>query len=497
MRFDIGGLLLALALVLVLPARGALPPAVRDALGAAGIPEEAMGAIVMRATDGAVMLAHRPEAAMQPASTLKLLTSIAALETLGPQHRTRTRLLAAGEVVGGVLRGDLVLQGGGDPDLDWQAFERMLRSLRMQGVKEIGGDLVLDLSAFRPARFDVGLAPFDEAPEFRYNVIPDALFLNGYLVDLALVSRGNAVAVQASPPLAGVTFAPQFALVDRACDDWEDGWKLPTVTSGTRGGITVRLHGEFPRDCEASTAIAVLDRVVYADRLFRALWSRLGGKFRGRTREGAAPPAARLAAEHVSRPLSEVVRDINKRSDNPVTRLVYLALGETAGEPGATTFERAERAVRSWLASRGIDASGLTLDNGSGLSRVERIRPEQLAAVLRAAARSRWAPEFLASLPIVAVDGAMRKRLAESPAAGRARIKTGTLRDVSAVAGYVDDASGTTHVVVAMINHEAANRRVARPILDTLLDWVARQGSGRAASEQAPHPPGSLIGIRR
>ena len=463
-----------LAFSTALAAHAELPPPVRAGLAAAGIPEDAIAVYVARLSDGAPLLMHREKQAMQPGSTIKVLTSYVALDTLGPAYQARTRLRTSGEVVDGVLRGDLVLQGGGDVDLDWQSFERMLGKLRLQGVREIQGDFVLDLSTFRPGRTDVGLPPFDEAPEFRYNLIPDALLLNSYLVQLDLASRGDTVSVRSVPPLAGVSFVSEFTLVDRACDDWEDGWKIPTVTQA-RNGITVRLRGEYPRECMASTAISVLDRFVYSDRLFRALWGSFGGKFRGKTREGTAPEDSRVLAAHLSRPLSEIIRDINKRSDNPITRVMFLTLGSQASANGGmTTGESADRAMRAWLASKGIDTEGLVLDNGSGLSRTERIRPDQLAAVLRIGARSPWAPEFLASLPIVALDGTMRTRLKDSAAARRARIKTGTLRDVSAVAGYVEDSKGTSHVVVAMINHELANRRVARPILDALLDWVAR-----------------------
>ena len=458
----------------VFPARAELPGPVRAALAAAGLPEDAIGVFVARVSDGVPVLAHRERQAMQPASTIKLVTSLVALETLGPAYRARTRLRSNAPVVDGVLRGDLVLQGGGDVDLDWQSFERMLAALRLRGIREIQGDLVLDFSTFRPGRTDIGLAPFDESPEFRYNVIPDALLLNSYLVDLDIASRDGKVAIRSVPPLAGVSFVSEFELVDYPCDDWEDGWKLPAVTEA-RGRITVRLQGKYPRDCMASTSISVLDRAVYVDRLFRSLWTSLGGRFRGRSREGSTPADARILAQHASRTLAEIVRDINKRSDNPITRVVYLTLGAKAGNGAASTADGADRVVRDWLAARGIDPEGLLLDNGSGLSRTERIRPDQLAGVLRAGIRSRWSPEFLASMPIVAVDGTMRSRLPGSPAAQQARIKTGTLRDVSAVAGYVDDARGTPHVVVAMINHERADRLVARPILDVLLDWVARR----------------------
>lgn len=461
----------------ILPAAADLPRVVLDRLRGTGIPEDAVGVVVQRVSDGRVILTHGAEQPMQPASTLKLLTSLAALETLGPDHRGITELLTRGHPVDGVLNEDLVLRGGADVDFDWRSFEHMLRLAQMQGIREIRADLVLDRGLFRPPRTDVGIPPFDEAPEFRYNVIPDAMLVNTNLLHLDLVSNAGEVRVAMTPVLEGVTVQADFTLVDRACTDWEDGWIAPEAKQGLAGAIRVRLHGEFPRNCTAETAVNVIDRRVFVDRLFKATWKRLGGVFRGRTREGTAAIDARLIAEHRSRPLGEVMRDVNKSSDNPNTRLLFLTLGAriSLGSP-LPTAQLAEREVRAWLRRKGIDPEGLVLENGSGLSRKERIRPSQLAAVLKAALASPWAPEFIASLPIVAVDGGMRTRLQGSSAAGRARLKTGTLRDVSAVAGFVADEAGENFIVVAMINHEAANRRAARPALDALVDWVASRG---------------------
>jgi serine-type D-Ala-D-Ala carboxypeptidase/endopeptidase (penicillin-binding protein 4) len=452
-----------------------LPAPVLERLHDAGLPADAMAVVVQRLSDGALRVSHRADASMQPASTMKLVTSMVALESLGPAYRGRTELRVAGTVSGEVLRGDVVLRGLADVDLDWPSLQRMLQQLRLRGVREIRGDLLLDFTLFRPARTDIGAAPFDESPEFRYNVIPDALSLNSNLVQLELASDSERTRVAMSPSLDNVSVVSDMKVVERACEDWEDGWIHPEYREHVNGAVQIRLLGEFPRDCAATTAVNVLDRVLFADRLFRAAWMGLGGTITGRTREAQTPAGAALFAEHRSRPLAEVTRDINKRSDNPTTRIVYLAMGALADCAACdSTARRAEQEVRAWFARRGIVDDGMVLDNGSGLSRVERIRPTQLAAVLKAASLSPWAPEFFASLPIVAVDGGMTRRLRESPAAGRARLKTGTLRNVSAVAGYVEDAAGESHIVVAMINHELATRQVARPILDALVDWVAR-----------------------
>ncbi len=473
----------------VRPVAVGLPASVLSMLATANIPTDAVGAVVIRAADGATILAHRPEASMQPASTLKTLTSIVGLEKLGPTYRGRTELRSGGELVsvGGngdlTLRGDLVLRGLGNPDFDWEAFQRMLQTLRHKGISEITGDLVLDRQWFQPSRPDLGVPPFDETPEFRYNVIPDALLLNSNLLQLDFESGDQektlGMRVGVTPKLENVSVVSNMKFIERACDKWEDGWILPTVSRSDDGSIRVELHGEFPKKCSASTSINVLDRVDFADRLFRSLWRNLGGTFNGKVRESmvgdASPIGMRLLAQHQSRTLAEVTRDINKRSDNPMTRLLYLSLGaQSPAKNAITTAARADMAVRLWLNQHGIDDAGLVLDNGSGLSRSERIRPAQLAAVLKAAYQSDWSPEFMASLPIVAIDGGMRNRLRDSPAAGHARIKTGSLRDVAAVAGFVPDANNEICIVVVMINHPLATGAVTRPILDSLLDWVAR-----------------------
>jgi D-alanyl-D-alanine carboxypeptidase/D-alanyl-D-alanine-endopeptidase (penicillin-binding protein 4) len=459
-------------------AHGELPTAMAQALRASGLPQDAIAIVVQRASDGATILSHNAERPMQPASTLKPLIALVALETLGPDFRARSEILADGEIAGSVLRGNLVLRGRGDVDLDWRALERMLSLVRLKGIREIRGDVVLDRTFFAPARTDVGRPPFDETPEFRYNFIPDALSLNMNLVELQMVSDGTRVRVASSPELDGVRFVPEFGLVERECADWEDGWTLPGVETDRRGGITVRLRGEFPRDCTASTEINVIDRDAFAEKLFRSLWKRLGGSLQGRVREGTTSAGATVLAVHRSRHLAELLRDINKNSDNPVTRVVYLAIGAASkSDASVPTSERAESEVRGWLARNGIGQEGLVLENGSGLSRLERIRPVQLAAVMRAALRSEWSAEFMSSLPVAGVDGGMRTRLTQSVAARRARIKTGTLRNASAVAGFVTDTRGETYVVVAMINDDAARKEIARPVLDVLVDWVAARGS--------------------
>ena len=477
-------LALAAALLSCLPARAQLPEPVARLLAENGMTPNAVSALVLRGDQ--VLVSHLAERPMQPASTMKLVTTLVGLEHLGPVFRGRTELLTNADVKGDVLKGDLVLRGGADADLSGEVLENMLRALHNAGIHRIEGNLVLDRSLFNPARGDIGLPPFDESPDAYYNVIPDALLVNKNMLQIDMRSTDKRMQLDMQPALSGVTIASNMKLVDADCATWEDGWKLPQVVH-TDGKIKVVLEGTYPKNCAKTNSINVLERDAYIDGLFRLKWKQLGGKLNGKTLAGTAPLDARLLAEHRARALPEVVRDTNKPSDNALARTLFLSLGALEADPllgsrplpvvsDQTTYFRADATVRNWMRAHGIDDSGLVIENGSGLSRIERISPLQMGGLLRAGLRSNWAPEFLASMPIAATDGTMRRRLNGSPAAGRARLKTGTLRNVVAVAGYVPDATGVQNVVVAMVNDELAGEGRGRAVVDALVDWVAKSG---------------------
>jgi len=485
MTHALPALILALTASVVMaapPRSDPLPAPVAAALARAGIPEDALAAVALPlATRWARPWQFRASQPMQPGSTMKLVTTVVALDRLGPNHRSRTELLAAGPIDGEVLAGDLVLKGGADPEFGLPALWQMLFELRQRGVREIAGDVVLDRSLFRPARIDIGMPPFDESPEWPYNMVPDALMLSGNLMGLALASNGNGVQARLSPPLEGVEVdASAMALTDTPCAHWDDDWRPAAIDATPGAGFRIGLRGDFPRRCEARAELQLLDRDVIAERQVRAVWISLGGSWRrapGGVREGRTPVDATPIASHESRPWGEVMRSMNKASDNAHARLLFLQLGLAAmtRDPSTPTLELARREVERWFDEQGIDRSGLVLDNGSGLSRSERIAPRTLALMLKAAYAGRLAPELLISLPVAGVDGAMRQRLKGTPAEGWARLKTGKLKNVTALAGYVRDSRGDTWAVVAMVNHEQAAQ--ATPALDALVDWVARSGA--------------------
>ncbi|MBC7918403.1 MAG: D-alanyl-D-alanine carboxypeptidase/D-alanyl-D-alanine-endopeptidase [Rhodoferax sp.] len=458
-------------------AQSALPQPVVQALQETGFDAAHLSALVVPALGGAPKLAHLESRPMSPASTMKLVTTLVALEELGPTYRWTTRLLAEKPIHGSTLKGPLYLQGQGDPNFTWDAMRDMLRNLRDQGVRRLQGDLVLDRHYFRPARPDAAVPDFDESPQAYYNVIPDALLLNGSLLSLALHSDGKQTTIRTGPDLAGARVRAKIELDDSACEKWDDDLIKASAQLTDKAGLELTIAGSFPRNCKSDTQLNVLDRNDYIARFVRTYWKEIGGSWTGAVRDGVAPADAKLLVTHRSDTLATVVRLINKPSDNAMTRSVFMTLGEQRppeARAGSSTQSGA-LAIRAWFARKGLSDAGLVLDNGSGLSRIERISAQQMAGLLQAGARSPWYAEFASSLPIVGTDGTMRRRLKDVVAPGRARIKTGTLRDTTAIAGYVRDPQDREWVVVAFVNADNAVR--SRPVLDALIHWVASEPS--------------------
>ena len=470
---------LGLCLALACQAQATLPDEVRAVLQAASVPETSISALVLPAGGGIPRLAHLEAQPRSPASTMKLVTTLVALEELGPNFRWNTQLFmsspqGSGTPRWGMLRGTLYLQGGGDPNFTWDSLRHMLRSLRAQGVRHIRGDWVLDRNYFKPARPDLGVPPFDETPTAYYNVIPDALLLGSNMLNLTLESDARTTNVIVSPPLQGLRVVAMKPLDDTDCKQWDDDTLTATQEPKAGGRMLLRLAGPYPKNCKSSTALNVMDRNVYIEQFVRSFWSELGGTWQGKLLDGSTPPDARLLVAHPSDTLGNIVKLINKPSDNAMTRSLFMTLGEmrkTSPRLEKST-DNAVVVVNDWFDRKGIVRSGLVLDNGSGLSRSERISAAQMAGLLQVGLQSHWYPEFAASLPIAGLDGTMRRRFKDSPLVGKIRIKTGTLRDTAAVAGYVRDVQGKDWVVVAFINDD--NSKLGRPALDALMEWVAR-----------------------
>lgn len=457
--------LLAGAQVALASAPG-LPGEVEAALTRARLPHDALAVLVVDAQDGQApaRLAHRAQVPVNPASVMKLVTTFAALEQLGPAYTWSTLVYVDGRVQAGTLRGNVHIQGLGDPKLVMERLWLLLRRLQAQGVQSIAGDIVLDRSAFDVPDQDPGR--FDGEPLRPYNAAPDALLLNFKSVVLSFLPdpAAGVARVQYDPPLAGVQRQTTVALAQGGeCGDWRTALRAE-LSDPAR----VVFQGAYPASCgERAWPVAHADPRGFAARAIEGMWRELGGQLAGRVREGRVPAGLRPAFNLASPTLAEVVRDVNKHSNNVMAQHVFLTLA--LQKNGVATFDGAREVLRQWWRTRLGDAAAPVVENGAGLSREERITAQALGRMLQVAWASPVMPELVASLPIAGVDGTLRRSQSR---AGAAHLKTGSLRDVMAVAGYVHAVSGRRYVLVAVLNHPGAG--AARPVLDALIDWTAR-----------------------
>jgi len=512
-----------------------LPPAVLDALQQAHIPLDSIG-LEVREVDGMTRRAQAsgagipsqrllPQSAgsasnvseahtrkplisinamqpMNPASTMKLLTTYAALDILGPAYTWKTEAYLDGALKDGVLQGNLILKGYGDPKFTIEQFWLWLGELRARGLREIRGDLVLDRSFFELPAHDP--AAFDNDPVRAYNVGPDALLLNFNTLHLRYLPDGNTLRIISEPPLEGIKLdnqlTPQTATHPSKwdCDKWDDAIHVQP------DGDSIILQGGYSSECgEREQNLSVMPHARYMEAVFRALWQELGGTLRGKLREDTVSSNAQLFATHLSDPLSTVIRDINKFSNNVMARQLFLTLGAATAIPSPlarlpqdrpqgerpaahslpvkisgewsmfTNLARSTQAMRDWLQKQQLNFPELVLENGAGLSRTERISPHNMASLLQSAANHPFSAELQASLPILGVDGSVKKRLKESSAASHAHLKTGTLEGVKTIAGYVRSKNGKEWIVVFFINH--ANAKHGQDAQDALIEWVQGQ----------------------
>jgi D-alanyl-D-alanine carboxypeptidase/D-alanyl-D-alanine-endopeptidase (penicillin-binding protein 4) len=466
--------LLGLAAAGTAPASDALPAEVVAALQRARIPIEALSVLVQEAGGTRTLLQHQPQLPLNPASVIKLLTTAAALDQLGPAWTWSTPVWLHGKLDGGVLDGNVHIKGSGDPKLVYERVWLLLRRVMQLGVRELRGDFVLDASAFAPP--DGAAADFDGQGQRAYNVRASALLLN-YHAQVYTFSPDPAAGVArvaSEPPLAGLAVDRSVPLSNGPCDDWAARLKASFTPARTR------FAGSYALACgEQSWPLADASPETFNRRLVEGLWREMGGKLTGSVREGPAPVDARPTFEQRSPPLIEVVREINKFSNNVMAQQLFLtlALQRNPGQPA--TPEAAREGLRRWVVERLGEVPGegaLVIPNGSGLARETRISAQLLARVLQYAWASPWMSELMSSLPIAGVDGTLRRARAGT---GRAHLKTGSLRDASSRAGWVSAGDGRRYVLVATINHPNAGIAATRPVFDALLEWVLERGAAQ------------------
>ncbi|MDH3417903.1 MAG: D-alanyl-D-alanine carboxypeptidase/D-alanyl-D-alanine-endopeptidase [Gammaproteobacteria bacterium] len=447
-----------------------LPPPVQRILDGHSISPQDISVLVQPVSGDEPIVSHLPAVPRNPASTIKTVTTWVALDTLGPTYYWPTEVYFLGEFADGALDGDLALKGFGDPYLVTEEIWKLLRALRRTGLEDVRGDLLIDDTYFE--RVDEDPGAFDGQPFRTYNVLPSALLINFKAVRFQfLPDHANAaVRISADPAPTNLDIDNRLRLVDGPCRGYQAGiaFDLADFPTGRRAVFS----GNFPAACAPySLSRTVLEHDSFAYGVYRTLWAELGGRHRGGLRRGVVPQDTEPALTWRSRPLAEIIRSVNKFSNNVMTRQLLHTLGaERDGPPGTAAAGIA--VIHEYLEAHGIESGGLVIDNGAGLSRATRISAEALTGVLLTAARSPLAPEFLASLSLGGLDGTTRGRFNGHEVSGRMHVKTGRLDHVSALVGLVHARSGVDYATVVMVNSPDAHRGPGTELQEALVRWV-------------------------
>ena len=468
------GFCLALALLIGTPAvadEAKLPASIRSALDVRSVPHSTLSVYVEAVESGERVLSWLPDTPRNPASTIKLLTTLVALDVLGPAYRWKTEIYALGDIADGKLHGDLLIKGYGDPFLVTERVWQMLRNLRNAGVRDIEGKLLIDDTYFDVAPHDP--AAFDRQPLRAYNVAPNALLMNFKVVRYWFEPERdtNTVRVSFEPPLANLRVENRLSLADGGCRGYQRGI---TITPNENVDLMI-FSGRFPAGCKRyAMDRTALSHNEFAYGLVTTLWRESGGKISDEWGTAVAPHDVEPLLEFRSLSLAESIARINKHSNNVMSRqLLYTLSAEVRGVPGT---EKGGRAVISdWLREHGIDPTELMLDNGAGLSRRARTTATDMAAMLRFAWQQTYMPEYLASMSLSGLDGTLRRRFRDKALAGRAHLKTGSLDHVTAIAGYLQSRSGRRFALVALQNYRDIHRGPGEEVQEALLRWLNDQ----------------------
>ena len=452
-------------------AEPALPETVRSALSIRQVPEDSLSVFVQDLDSGEVVPRWNKQEARNPGSTIKLLTTLVAVDLLGPAYTWNTDVFVLGELENGRLDGDLLLKGYGDPFLVTERVWQLLRQIRQLGIREIDGDLQIDDSYFFPGEHDP--AAFDRQPLRAYNVAPNALLMNFKVVRYWFEPQQDSGTVRAwlDPPMENVKVDNRLTVEPGACRGYQRGIAI----SANEALSEMVFIGKMPSGCE----LYAMDRTALSHNefvygLFLSLWRESGGEFYGGWRNTVAPEGLEPAISFSSIPLADVITRINKYSNNVMARQVLLTLSaEVLGEPGTEAGGR--EVISNWVADNGLALDGLVLENGSGLSREARMTAAGMGAMLEFAWRQPYMPEFVSSLSLAGRDGTLRRRIDDSSLHGNAHLKTGSLDDVVAIAGYLQARSGRRYAVVTMHNYKDIHRGPGREVQEAVLRWVYEQ----------------------
>lgn len=418
------------------------------------------------------LLEHNVDIMRSPASTVKLITTFAALKQLGPNYAWRTEAWHRGDIENGILKGDLILKGHGDPFMVYERYWKFVHELHDKGLREITGNVIIDNSYYDLPDHDNDA--FDGQGFRVYNAGASPLMFNFQATRLMIKPPEDEAATLADiipfPPSSALTIDNQVALVKGRCKRQHG---RPKLSWSPEKQLIVK--GQFSVSCKPRYLMRNLsDPTQHAFDAFKHFWTELGGKLHGGLKAGQINGNDELFHSYSSPTLGEQIRLINKWSNNVMTRQLLLTIGANRfGAPA--TLDKGRDAVLETLKKQGVDTTNMVVDNGSGLSRKARVSARQMSQLLEVAYRDAYMPEFMSSMSLPGLDGTLASRFKSDDQKGRSHLKTGTLNSVTAIAGYMLNRKGRRLVIVVQHNGSRATSARGGKIQDEILRWAFEQ----------------------
>ncbi|MGY2289381.1 D-alanyl-D-alanine carboxypeptidase/D-alanyl-D-alanine endopeptidase [Pseudomonas sp. SDO528_S397] len=413
--------------------------------------------MVREAGSGNTVYQHNGQTRLTPASNLKLFTTAAAMDVLGPQYRFATQLLGSGQRQGERLTGNLYLRGLGDPSIQWADYQALAAQLASQGVRQVQGDLVFDDTWFDAERLGVDWAQDDETTYYgaqisALTVSPNTDFDAGTVLVIAQAPAivGQPVSVAINPPTG------YLQLSNRAVSGTGQRYSLNRL----HGTNLLQLSGAIAPGKQRQQLVSVWEPTQLVANLFEQALAQQGISVSGRRLFGATTPAtATVLASHDSAPLQDLITPLLKLSNNNMSEALLKAMGRKTANAG--TAEAGAAAVAGFLKRQGLNPAMLNQVDGSGLSRRNLVSAQDLTDLLLVARKQPWFDAWYNALPIAGnpqrmVGGSLRNRLRDTPAQNNLHAKTGSMEGVSSLSGYLTDANGRRLVFAMMSNNYAA-----------------------------------------
>ncbi len=421
---------------------------------------------MQEASSQKVIVSHNIEKAMNPASVMKLLTSFVALKKLGHSFTWKTDFLTDSAIdEEGTLRGNFFIRGGGDPFLTHAILENVMLSLKRQGLKNIQGNIVLDRSAFDLPLTHAG--DFDGETLRPYNTPPNALLLDFQTIALEFSTQNGVLNVSPLTPLKNFHLDFKNVILSKgACTKAWDNFLTFKVEN-----TTLHISGKMPACPKEIFYLMPFDDLTHADLLLRGILNEVGIFFNGKIRDGNTPEGTELLLRHTSDTLGNALKSVNKYSNNVMARQLFLSLSLNGNAPA--TLSKSRAVAKQVLMDENLYFPELVVENGAGLSRLARISARHLNQLLLQIWEDPLMPELLSTLPVMGMDGTLKRNFKHSKLKGRAHFKTGTLNDAKAFAGFLHGKKGKRYAISILIHDKKAP--TAQSAVEAFFNWLGEQ----------------------